>query len=166
MVEQTPNTAITPASPSDQPPGEHLRVAVTSRFTVRADDPDKVEAALVDAASATRNVWVLFLSFGTYLIVTVGSVTHRQLLLEDPIRLPLLSVDLPMIAFFVVAPILFLIFHIYLMLHLKLMADKVRRYNALVYERLYSRKSLSIASGCNCPISTSCRSLQGRTKDG
>jgi uncharacterized protein YjbI with pentapeptide repeats len=134
MVEETGNSAATPASPSDRPPGEDRRAAATSRFTVRANDPDEVEAALVDAASAARNIWVLFLSFGTYLIVTVGSVTHRQLFLEDPIRLPLLSVDLPMVAFFVVAPVLFLIFHIYLLLHLKLMADKVRRYSDLVDE--------------------------------
>jgi hypothetical protein len=134
MVEETGNSAVTPASPSDRPPGEDRRAAATSRFTVRANDPDEVEAALVDAASAARNIWVLFLSFGTYLIVTVGSVTHRQLFLEDPIRLPLLSVDLPMVAFFVVAPVLFLIFHIYLLLHLKLMADKVRRYSDLVDE--------------------------------
>ena len=39
-----------------------------------------------------------------------------------------------MVAFFVVAPVLFLIFHIYLLLHLKLMADKVRRYSDLVDE--------------------------------
>ena len=134
MVEETRNTAVTPQSPSDQPPGEDRRAAAISRFTVRADDPDKIEAALVDAANTARNIWVLFLSFGTYLIVAVGSVTHRQLFLEGPIRLPLLSVDLPMVAFFVVAPVLFLIFHVYLLLHLKLMADKVRRYSDLVDE--------------------------------
>jgi uncharacterized protein YjbI with pentapeptide repeats len=134
MVEETRNTAVTPQSPSDQPPGEDRRAAAISGFTARADDPDKLEAALVAAASMASNIWVLFLSFGTYLIVAVGSVTHRQLFLEDRIRLPLLNVDLPMVAFFVVAPVLFLIFHVYLLLHLKLMADKVRRYSDLVDE--------------------------------
>ena len=65
-------------------------------------------------------------------MIAVGAVTHRDLFLENPVRLPLLNVDLPLIAFFWVAPILFLIFHAYLLLHLKLLVDKVRRYSALV----------------------------------
>jgi hypothetical protein len=110
------------------------RAAVIRTLTAQADDPDKVKAALVDAANMALNIWVLFLSFGTYLVIAVGSVTHRQLFLEDPMRLPLLNVDLPMVTFFAVAPLLFLIFHVYLLLHLKLMADKVRRYSDLVGE--------------------------------
>ena len=110
------------------------RAAVIRTLMTQADDPDRVKAALVDAANMALNIWVLFLSFGTYLVVTVGSVTHRQLFLDAPIHLPLLNVDLPMVEFFVVAPVLFLIFHIYLLLHLKLMADKVRLYSDLVGE--------------------------------
>lgn len=77
----------------------------------------------------SRNLWITFLSFGTYLAIAVGAVTHRQLFLEEPVRLPLLNVDLPLVAFFVIAPILFLVFHTYLMLHLKMMADDVCRYS-------------------------------------
>jgi hypothetical protein len=74
------------------------RAAVISTLTAQADDPDKLKSALVDAANMAHNIWVLFLSFGTYLVVAVGSVTHRQLLLEKPIRLPLLNVELPLVA--------------------------------------------------------------------
>ena len=80
----------------------------------------------------SRNLWLAFLSFGTYLAVAVGSVTHKELFLESPVKLPLLNVDLPLVAFFWVAPLLFIIFHAYLLLNLSLMVDNVHRYNAMM----------------------------------
>ena len=108
------------------------RTRVAKALAAQADDPDKVRAALVKSAGMSRNLWITFLTFGTYLVIAVGAVTHRQLFLEEPVKLPLLNVDLPLVAFFVVAPILFLIFHAYLLLHLKMMADDARRYTDLL----------------------------------
>ena len=34
----------------------------------------------------------------------VGSVTHRDLLFESPVKLPFLNVDLPLVGFFVLGP--------------------------------------------------------------
>lgn len=79
----------------------------------------------------SRNLWLAFLSFGTHLVVAVGSVKHSDLFREKPINLPLLNVDLPLVTFFWVAPLLFLIFHAYLLLNLTLMVDNVHRYNAM-----------------------------------
>ena len=97
-----------------------------------ADDPDEVRKALDDAAGMSRNLWLAFLSFGTFLVVTVGAVNHRELLRESPIKLPLLNVELPLFTFFWVAPLLVLIFHAYLLLNLKLMVDNVHRFNAML----------------------------------
>ncbi len=103
-----------------------------AKLKADADDPDQVRKALDDAAGMSRNLWLAFLTFGTYLAIAVGSVTHRNLFLEDPIKLPLLNVELPLVAFFWVAPLLFLIFHAYLLLNLRLLVDNVRRYNEVV----------------------------------
>ena len=105
---------------------------IAKKLRADADDPDEVRKALDDAAGMSRNLWIVFLTFGTYLAIAVGSVTHRNLLLEDPIKLPLLNVELPLVAFFWVAPLLFLIFHAYLLLNLRLLVDNVRRYNEVV----------------------------------
>ncbi|MGA8158927.1 MAG: hypothetical protein WB822_22510, partial [Rhodoplanes sp.] len=123
MAERPSNPAGTPPSPSNEPPGDDVRprrdgeasTAGTkpANAAAQAEDLDKVRGAVVGSADMARNVWVLFLSFGTYLAIAVGSVTHHQLLVEKPIRLPLLNVELPLVAFFLVAPLLFLIFHIY-----------------------------------------------------
>lgn len=105
---------------------------IAAKLRADADDPDEVRKALDDAAGMSRNLWLVFLTFGTYLAIAVGSVTHRNLFLEDPIKLPLLNVELPLVAFFWVAPLLFLIFHAYLLLNLRLLVDNVRRYNEVV----------------------------------
>jgi hypothetical protein len=105
---------------------------VAAKLRADADDPDEVRKALDDAAGMSRNLWLAFLSFGTYLAVAVGSVKHVDLFRETPIKLPLLDVTLPLVAFFVVAPLLLLIFHAYLLLNLRLLVDNVLRYNRMM----------------------------------
>ena len=105
---------------------------LAAKLKADADDPDEVRNALDDAAGMSRNLWLAFLTFGTYIVVAVGSVKHRDLFLETPITLPALNVELPLVAFFYVAPLLFLIFHVYLLLNLRLMVDNVRRYNEML----------------------------------
>ncbi len=105
---------------------------LAAKLKADSGDPDEVRRALDEAAGMSRNLWLAFLTFGTYLVIAVGSVTHRDLLLANPIRLPLLNVDLPLVAFFWVAPLLFLVFHAYLLLNLRLLIDNVRGYNRMV----------------------------------
>ena len=113
-------------------PSERTDQSIAKKLREDVNDPDEIRKALDDAAGMSRNLWLAFLSFGTFLVVTVGAVTHRELLRESPIKLPLLSVELPLFTFFWVAPLLVLIFHAYLLLNLKLMVDNVHRFNAML----------------------------------
>lgn len=90
---------------------------------------DSVEKAVNEASSRASGLWLSFVTFTAYLAVTAGSVTHRMLFLETPIRLPLLNVDLPLVSFFVVAPFLLVIFHFYLIQQFIILAKKIRTYN-------------------------------------
>jgi hypothetical protein len=60
-----------------------------------SNDVDKLQSALNDAAGKASILWTTFVTFELYLVIAFGSVTHRNLFLEDPIKLPLLNVDLP-----------------------------------------------------------------------
>jgi uncharacterized protein YjbI with pentapeptide repeats len=102
--------------------------AARARFLEQGSDPAIAKKALEDATSLSRGLWLSFLTFGTYLVITIAGVTHRDLLLETPITLPVLNAKLPLVTFFWVAPILFVIFHLYLLLSLKLLADQVHHY--------------------------------------
>ena len=79
-------------------------------------DVQALEKSLNDSAARVSTIWISFLIFGLYLVVAASAVTHRQLLLEDPIKLPALNVDLPLIGFFFLTPILFVAFHVYVLI--------------------------------------------------
>jgi hypothetical protein len=92
--------------------------------------PSRVRDALVDAASVGAGLWFSYLFVLFYLLIAVGSVTHRDLFLESPVRLPFLSVDLPLLGFFWLGPAIFLVVHTYVLLHFALLAGKVGDFDA------------------------------------
>lgn len=65
-----------------------------------------------------------------YLTIATGSVTHRDLFFASPVKLPFLNVELPLVGFFIVAPILFLVVHAFVLLQLGLLAGKVDAFDA------------------------------------
>jgi uncharacterized protein YjbI with pentapeptide repeats len=65
-----------------------------------------------------------------YIGIAAGAVTHRNLLLEDPVKLPFLNVELPLVAFFFLAPILFIVSHAYTLMHFVMLAAKVGVFDA------------------------------------
>ena len=91
-------------------------------------DLDALEQAVNSAADRAGALWLSFLTLAAYLVVSVGSITHRNLLLETPIKMPILDVELPLTGFFIVAPIVFIIFHFYVLLHLHDLANKIASY--------------------------------------
>jgi uncharacterized protein YjbI with pentapeptide repeats len=83
-----------------------------------------------EAAVHARTIWVTYLLFGTYLAIAIGSTTHRDLLLENPVTLPLLNVGLELVTFFWVAPMLFVIYHLYTLLAHFVLAGKLHAFNS------------------------------------
>ncbi|MBY2919649.1 pentapeptide repeat-containing protein [Rhizobium leguminosarum] len=102
------------------------QTSVESEETDLLDRLGKAKAALDSATSQSKGLWFTFLSVCAYLTITIGAVTHRDLLLANPLKLPLIDIGVPMGAFFWIAPILLILIHAYLLLHLKLMADNIR----------------------------------------
>jgi uncharacterized protein YjbI with pentapeptide repeats len=77
-------------------------------------------------------IWISFLIFSLYLLVAATTVEHRQILLAEPVKLPVLNIDLPLWGFFVLAPILFVIFHAYVLLQVLLLGRTAAAYNVAV----------------------------------
>ncbi len=86
------------------------------------------------SAARVRGLWLSHIALLTYLVVTVGAVSHRDLFLENPVRLPVLNVDLPLTGFFLVAPLFLLVNHFYLLLNLQGIAARIREFDAAVEE--------------------------------
>jgi uncharacterized protein YjbI with pentapeptide repeats len=99
-------------------------------FAAKAKNLEVLRDAVVDAASVGAGLWFSYLFVLFYLAIAVGSVTHRDLLFEAPVKLPFLNVDLPLVGFFVLGPGLFLVVHAYVLLHFVLLAGKAGIFHA------------------------------------
>jgi uncharacterized protein YjbI with pentapeptide repeats len=95
-------------------------------------DVEALEKSLNDSATRVSTIWVSFLIFSLYLLTAATTVTHRQLFLAEPVRLPVLNIDLPLWGFFWLAPILFVIFHAYVLIQLILLSRTAAAYDAAV----------------------------------
>jgi uncharacterized protein YjbI with pentapeptide repeats len=92
-------------------------------------DVEALEKSLNDSATRVSTIWVSFLIFSLYLLTAATTVTHRQLLLAEAVKLPVLNIELPLWGFFFLAPILFVIFHIYVLLQVLLLGRTAAAYN-------------------------------------
>jgi uncharacterized protein YjbI with pentapeptide repeats len=118
------------AGEAEQPAEAESIADGAAAFAKKAKDLEALRTAVIDAANLGAGLWLSYLFLLFYLAVAAGSVTHRNLLFEDPVKLPFLNVDLSLIGFFVLGPGIFLIVHAYVLLHFVLLADKVGAFHA------------------------------------
>lgn len=64
------------------------------------------------------SLWLSYLSLMVFLFVTVWTTTHRELLENATKRLPVIGVELPLVGFFILAPIVFLCVYAFMLLTL------------------------------------------------
>ncbi len=99
-------------------------------------DIDARNAALladVNAASGpARNSWVVFIAVLAYFFITLAGITHTDLLLDTPVTLPILQVDIGLRAFFAFAPAVLLLMHFNLLLQHVSLSRKVREFDERV----------------------------------
>jgi uncharacterized protein YjbI with pentapeptide repeats len=105
-------------------------------FAAKADDLESLRSAVVDAASVGTGLWLSYLFVLFYFAVAAGAVTHRNLLLEEAVKLPFLNVELPLTAFFVLGPLVFIIVHGYVLLHFVMLAGKVGAFDAALSQQI------------------------------
>ena len=94
-------------------------------FAAKATDLQALRDAVVDAAGVSTGLWLSYLFVLFYFAIATGAVTHRDLFLENPVKLPFLNVELPLKAFFVLGPLIFVVVHAYVLLHFVLLAGKI-----------------------------------------
>jgi uncharacterized protein YjbI with pentapeptide repeats len=108
---------------------------VTDWAMVDKPDPfeiEPLETALNDSATRVSAIWISFLIFSLYLLVAATTVTQHQLLLAQPVQLPVLNIGLPLWGFFFLAPILFVTLHTYVLLQVLLLGRTAAAYDAAV----------------------------------
>src|SRR5258708_37038986 len=105
-----------------------MRLRVVSRDLPRSMSEEKPSAAsvleqevldlrvlrdtIIVTAGVCATLWVSYLLVLLYLFIAAGEVTHRDLFLENPVRLPILIVDYPFVVYFIFGPVLMLDSHL------------------------------------------------------
>jgi uncharacterized protein YjbI with pentapeptide repeats len=106
------------------------------KFAEKAGDLGALQKSVEDAAAVSIGFWLSYLFTLFYLGIAVASVTHRDLLLENPVKLPFLNIDLPLVGFFLVAPMLFLVIHAYALVHFVMLAVKVGAFSKKLRQQI------------------------------
>ena len=108
---------------------EQLRVASDTETPV---NPYSLLEAVNSSSESAHTAWMLFLGIMTYLMIAVAGVTHKDLLLETAVALPLLQVSIPQSQFFKFAPVVLVLLHLGLVSQLVLLARKTLEFDQSV----------------------------------
>jgi len=101
-----------------------------------ARDPAALRKSIEDSAAVSGGLWLSYLFVLFYLGIAASAVTHVDLFVQNPVKLPFLNIELPLLAFFFLAPLLFLIVHAYTLVNLALLADRIRQFHRELGDRL------------------------------
>jgi hypothetical protein len=104
-------------------------------------DLAKLEASVNATSQRAVTQWLAYLSLWAYLFFTTLSITDRALILLTPVKLPLIGVELGLQAFFWSAPPLFLVFHLYLVRKITVLARDVGFYRAAIHRFVPSEQA-------------------------
>ena len=85
-------------------------------------DLDALLDSLNGSAERFQTLWFSFLGLTLYFAIAALATTHRNLLLGEPQTLPILNIKVELLPFYVIAPLLYLVFHFYLLMMLALLA--------------------------------------------
>jgi hypothetical protein len=83
---------------------------------------DALLDSLNGSAERFQTLWFSFLGLTLYFAIAALTTTHKDLLLGEPKTLPLLNIQVPLLPFYFIAPLLYWIFHYYLLMMLALLA--------------------------------------------
>ena len=86
---------------------------------------EKLQRAIEAASSEARGAFFYYVGFGLYFTVTVAGTTHEDLLRGSTVTMPGLGIGMPIEGFFLFVPMLFVVFHVYALLQLVILARRI-----------------------------------------
>ena len=87
-------------------------------------NPYSLLEAVNRSSNSANRAWLLYIALMSYLLITVAGVSHKDLLLDADVTLPILGVKIGLKRFFLLAPILVVLVHAGLLGQLALLARK------------------------------------------
>ncbi|MFD2645030.1 pentapeptide repeat-containing protein [Pseudomonas japonica] len=104
-----------------------------------------MKASTVEAASTGGGLWYSYLFLMLYMLIAVSGVTHADLLTSKTLTLPVLNVNLPLLGFFWLAPLLLVISHAYVLLHFSIMRSKLQAFTTELLSKTWDIEAQEFA---------------------
>jgi hypothetical protein len=95
-------------------------------------NPYSLLEAVNHSSDTAHTAWLIFLSIMAYLMIAVAGVTHKDLLLETPVLLPVLQVKIQLTQFFQFATVVLVLLHLGLVSQLVLLAKETLEFDNAV----------------------------------
>ncbi len=93
-------------------------------------NPYSLLEAVNRSSNSANAAWLIYIGLMSYVLITVAGVTHKDLLLNSDIALPILQVKIDLTRYFLFAPILLVLMHVGLMGQLVVLARKTLEFAA------------------------------------
>lgn len=74
---------------------------------------------LAEAIKNARKQYLIYIGIISYCALSILTTTDRQIVLNEGIQLPIINLNVPVFAFYIISPLLVLIIYIYYQLHLQ-----------------------------------------------
>ncbi|HFO1949813.1 TPA: pentapeptide repeat-containing protein [Klebsiella pneumoniae] len=111
------------------------KTVLSKRNRLNSENKKEAEIQANDSSEKTHRFFLAYVFLLSYVLVIVSSTTDLQLLLEDKgIVLPILNVNVSLVGFYVIAPILITAVHINLLLHSSITYSSLK-YLSLIYSK-------------------------------
>ncbi len=124
-------------------------------------NPYSLLEAVNHSSDTAHTGWLIFLGILAYLVIAVAGVTHKDLLLETPVSLPILQVNIQLAQFFQFAPIVLVLMHLGLVSQLALLARETLEFDYADPPARGDGQAAPIRCGSSSTTSFSCRRLPG-----
>ncbi|MEL6372685.1 MAG: pentapeptide repeat-containing protein [Pseudomonadota bacterium] len=95
-------------------------------------NPYSLLEAVNTSSDSAHTSWLIFLGLMSYLLIAVAGVSHKDLLLNNDIALPILQVKIELARFFLFAPLVILMFHLGVIIQLVMLARKSIEFDAAI----------------------------------
>ncbi len=92
-------------------------------------NPYSLLEAVNHSSDTAHTGWLIFLAIMVYFMIAVAGVTHKDLLLETPVTLPVLQVNIQLAQFFQFAPVVLVLLHLGLISQLTLLARETLEFD-------------------------------------
>lgn len=108
-------------------------------------NPYSLLEAVNNSSDTANTSWLIFLAIMAYFMIAVAGVTHKDLLLETPVALPIMQVSIQQSLFFQFAPVMLVLFHLGVVSQLALLARKTLEFD-------YAVRSLEVTDRRTHPL--------------